>query len=336
MSRILAALAALLLAVAGSARAAVVSLHAAHTYSEDHAWHKGFEKLAEGLRASGEAGLELNVHPRATWGGENDNINSLRQGLLDLTVLPPSAMSTIAKNLAFLDVVFLCEDREHWNRIVDGPIGERLAELIEAGTSQGEFPGLKVLGFWGGTRRHIVARRRTYTRLEDLAGLRLGVQDNAMNVEVWRALGLAPVAVPLRNSIALLGADIVEGVESDLASAAALKLGEVAPYVTLTGHSVTLRPLVMSEASWRKLTPVQQQALVRAAAAATALVRELEPRQDEQALEQLRAAGATVQELGDRTLLRTRSLELRRRLAEVAGLSRLLAAIEQEAARPAR
>ena len=313
------------------AGAATVTLHAAHVHPEDHAWHKGFEAFSEVLRAHPDSGLELSVHPQATWGSENDYVSSLRQGLLDLAVVPPSAVGTISKNLAFLDALFLWRDREHWRRVVDGPVGERMAELIEAGTSQGDLAGLKVLGFWGGTRRHLFARPRGYTRIEDLAGLRLGVQDNAMNLEIWRSLGLAPVAVPLRSSIALINADIVEGVESDLYGAAAMKLGDVAPHATLTAHSITLRPLVMSEATWRKLTEEQQQIVLRAAAAATAAVRQLEPRQEEEALARLRAAGISVQELADVASLRARTEPLRRRLAESSGLARLLSAIEQEA-----
>lgn len=319
-------------AAAPSLSAATVSLQAAHIYPEEHAWHKGFEKLAEVLRTTPGEGLELVVHARGSWGGESDYIHSLRQGLLDLAVIPPSvAGGGGAKNLAFLEMMFLWRDRDHWRRVVDGPVGERIAEMIEASTSMPGVPGLKVLGFWGGARRHLLGRTRAYPALADLAGLRVGVQDNPMNVEIWRELGLAPVAVPLRNSIALMEADIVEGVEAELGNAAALKLTQVAPHVTLTSHAITLRPLVLSDASWRRLSPAQQQLLTKAAAAATAAVRELEPANDDEAAQALRAAGAKIHEFGQHAELQARTEALRQRLADEAGLARLLRAIEEEA-----
>lgn len=316
---------------ASPAAAATVSLQAAHIYPEDHAWHKGFEKLAEVVQGSPAAELELAVHARGSWGGESDYIQSLRQGLLDIAVIPPSAAGSASKNLSFLDMMFLWRDRDHWRRVVDGPVGERIAEMIEAGASQADASGLKVLGFWGGARRHLLGRKRTYTGLADLASMRVGVQDNPLNLEIWRSLGLSPIAVPLRNSVALMEADIVEGVEAELGNAAALKLTQVAPHITLTSHAITLRPLVLSEGTWKRLTPDQRQLLTRAANAATALVRTLEPRQDDEAKQALRAAGATFQEFGERAELERRTVELRRRLAEEAGLARLLRAIEEEA-----
>ena len=287
------------------------------------------------LRTTPGAGLELAIHSKGSWGGESDYVHSLRQGLLDIAVVPPS-VAGISKNLAFLDVMFLWRDRDHWRKVMDGPVGERIAEMIEAGTNQGSAPGLKVLGFWGGSRRQLFARKSGYATLADLAGVRIGVQDNPMNVEIWRSLGLEPVSVPLRNSIALLEAEIVECVEAELGNAVALKLTGVAPYVALTSHAITVRPLVMSEATWRKLSPEQQQALTRAAAAATAVVRELELKQDDEALDALRASGARIAEFGETAELRTRSEALRRRLADEAGLSRLLRAIEDEAGGPKR
>jgi len=321
---------------AAPAAAATVSLQAAHIYPEDHAWHKGFEKFAEVLRAAPNRDIELVIHPRGSWGGESDYIQSLRQGLLDVAVIPPSAAGSASKNLAFLDMMFLWRDRDHWRRVVDGPVGERIAEMIEAGTSQVGVPGLKVLGFWGGARRHLLARKRTYGKLADLAAMRVGVQDNPLNLEIWRELGLAPVAVPLRNSMALMEADIVEGVEAELGNAAALKLTTVAPYITLTTHAITLRPLVLSEGAWKQLTPEQRQLVTQAATAATTLVRELEPKHDEEAAQALRAAGVTFEEFRERAALEQRTAELRRRLAEEAGLARLLRAIEEEAGEPKR
>lgn len=323
------------LLAATSSDAATVSLQAAHIYPEDHAWHKGLQALAETLRATPSAELELVIHPRGSWGGEADYIHSLRQGLLDIAVIPPSVATGGSKNLAFLEMMFLWRDRDHWRRVVDGAVGERIAEMIEASTSQPGLPGLKVLGFWGGARRHVLARAKAYPSLADMAGLRVGVQDNPMNLEIWRELGLAPVAVPLRNSMALLEADIVEAVEAELGNAAALKLTEIAPHVTLTGHAITLRPLVLSEAAWRRLSPAQQALLTRAAAAATAVVREREPANDDEAAQLLRAQGAQVHEFRQQSELHARTDELRRRLADEAGLARLLRAIEEEASPPA-
>jgi TRAP-type C4-dicarboxylate transport system substrate-binding protein len=320
--------------LAAPAAAATVTLHAAHMYPEDHPWQRGFERFAEVLKSTPGSDLELAIHPRGSWGGENDYVHSLRQGLLDLAVIPPSVPNSVSKNLAFFDIMFLWRDPDHWRRVMDGPVGERMAEIIETGTSQPGVPGLKVLGFWGGTKRHLLSRTRTYATLADLAGLRVGVQDNAMNLEIWRGLGVAPVAIPLRNSNALLEADIVECVEAELGNAVALKLIDVAPYVTLTAHAITVRPLVLSEATWRRLSPAQQTVMIKAAAAATATVRQLELKQDDEVAQVLRNAGVHVADFSGRADLYARTEDVRRRAAQESGLERLLRAIEDEAGTP--
>jgi TRAP-type transport system periplasmic protein len=319
-----------------AAPAPELKLRIAHVYDEKYAWHRSFERFRDVLKARSGGKIDVQIFPRSTLGNEREYVSYLRQGTLDGATVSTAAVSTVAPELAFLDLMYLWEDREHWRRALDGDVGRRMAEAVRTGTARAGLPGLEVLGYWGGNQMHVVSRTRAYKTLADLAGVKMRVQDSAVQMESWKLLGTLPLNIAYDAVHASLKEGLVEAAISVSASSLNMKFYEVAPYVTETNHAITVRPFLFSGQTWSKLTPEQRKQVTEAAREATTVDRALEAQDEEEAVAEMKTKhGVKFQPFGERALMRDKTQPVRERVARELKLDDVLAGIEKDWDAPA-
>jgi len=311
-----------------------LKLRVAHMQDETHPWHKAFERFRDVLGAKAEAHIEAEIFPAGKLGVERDYVSYLRQGVLDVATITPNGLAPMAPEVTFLDLLFLWRDRVHWRRAFDGDVGQAVTKLIRAGSTRGGEPGVEVLGYWGGSDVHILSRSRGYRTVEDFAGAKVRVQDSALQIEMWTALGARPISLPFDLVPAALEDGRIDAVLVSTPTALAQKLYERAPHLSRVGLAINARAMVMSGQTWARLDARQREAVAAAARAATDLDRELEAEQSDVAVERLAALGVKVYAFEARALMRERLAAIQRRTARDLGLTDLLSTIENEWAPP--
>jgi len=308
----------------------LVKLKAAHVADESFAWHKALERFRDLARAKSGNTIDVQIYPNGMLGTEKDYIQYLVQGVLDVSPVSAVAASQVAREVSFLELLCLWKDADHWQRALDGDVGRNLADVLEKATAKGNNPGFRVLGYWGGSEVHVAARSKGYQALKELAGLRLRTQESPLQLELWKALGAEPVALPVPSTLtALQKGVIVDGLDGTFVSLLAMKVEGTAPHISLTGHVTSVRPLFMSGHTWRKLSASQQKAIVEAAKEATALARTLELQQSQEAEAQLKAkTNVRFYAFKEKQLMRDQTQGIRQRVAAEMGLQSLLEAVD--------
>jgi tripartite ATP-independent transporter DctP family solute receptor len=314
-----------------AASAQPIKLRAAQVFDDGHAWHKCLQRLGEIVEARTNGAVSLQVYSGGVLGQEKDYVEHLLLGRLDMAVLAPGWAGGLAKQMSFLDMLFLWRDRAHWAAALDGEVGQKVAELIERETAKGGHPGLKVLGYLGGSQRYVLSRRQSYSSPGDFAGFRLRVLDSPPQIQTWKALGAYPVPLAFNQVMAALRAGTVDGLENEMGNAFEMKFHELAPHITETEHIITVRPLLMSGHSWKKLSPSQQVVIREAAREAVALGRSLEWKQNQDAVAEMKKAGARFYPFPKKSRDQMRDLTqpIRETLARDLGLTDILQAIER-------
>ena len=328
--------AALVLLAAAPARAAEpaadspVKLKAAHIADETFAWHKGLERFRDVARARSQNTIDVQIYANGMLGSERDYAQYLVQGVLDMAAVSPASATAIAREVSFLELLCLWKDQDHWQRALDGEVGRQLAEVLEKATAKGNNPGFRVLGYWGGSELHLAARTQGYGGVKDLAGLRFRVQESPLQQEMWKLLGVEPVALPVPSTItALHKGNVIEGVDGTFVGLLGMKVYDTAPHVSLTGHVTSVRPLFMSGHTWKKLSAGQQKAVLEAAREATTLARSLEAQQSHDAEAQLKARpNVRFHPFRDKAAMREQTQGTRQRVAAELGLQALLDAVD--------
>lgn len=248
-----------------------VTLKIGNSQADTHPWNVAInEMIAKADEYSGGQ-LEIVNYPNATLGAENDMLESVREGSLDMCVVDPTVGTTFCKQLELFSLPFIFRDKDHWTKVLDGEIGDEYKAMIDE-----KGKGIKILDFWGGSERNILAVKKPVTSIDDLQGFKLRLAPSDLKFKVWEAVGALPVAIAFGETYSALASGLCDGMENEMPSILSSKFYEPAPYFTMTGHEITVRPLFVNKDKYDSLSPELKEALDKAIADATKMAREKE------------------------------------------------------------
>lgn len=255
--------AAAVLRPAGAAGPGVRRLRLSHVVTEDTPKGHMARALQHHLQARSGGRMVLEVYPDSQLYGDEDELEALRLGAVDL--LAPSLSKFAAGGFpAFelFDLPLLFANLPQVRRITQGSIGTELLQAL----SQRDMVGL---GYLDNGFKHL-SGPRALRQPADLAGLRLRIQPSAVLSAQMRAWGATPVALPFADTRRALERGVVQGAENTLSNFATQGLASVQPDLTLTAHGYLGYALVAGQRLWARLTPQEQAWLREAASAALA------------------------------------------------------------------
>lgn len=198
--------------------------------------------------------------------------------------------ASLAKEFAVYDFPFLFANPREADAIVDGPFGKSLHAKLEE-------KGLVALGYYELGFRHITNSKRPITKVEDIAGLKLRVIPNPINIDWVSALGANPTPLPFPELYAALEQKAVDGQENPVATINGAKLYEVQKHLALTSHQYNPQSIVVSKKFWDGLSADEKKLLQDAAHESIKYQREQSRSAAAGILDQLKKAGMQVTEL---------------------------------------
>lgn len=218
--------------------------------------------------------ITVQVQGSEQLGSDAQMLQSVRSGTLDLSANSQGPLAAFVPEVALIGLPFLFDDSGQAYEVLDGQVGDQLADLSEK-------QGFKVLAWWDNGIRHITNNKRPINSPADVAGLKIRTPEDAMTVDIFKALGANPTPLAFGELYLALRQGTVDGQENPLTNIASAKLDEVQKYLALTGHKYESTPFVMSEQAWESLTPEDQKIVQQAAEDARDQQRKLMQEQDE-------------------------------------------------------
>ncbi|NKX47549.1 TRAP transporter substrate-binding protein [Rhodobacteraceae bacterium R_SAG8] len=297
-------------------------LRGASMFDEEHAFTKTLRKFEElvGEKYDGDVTFDLRLNGEL--GVESDYVTFLNQGVaIDYTILAPSNMAKFAPSIPLMDMPFLFRDLDHWNAVLSSDVLVPLEdELLEKAD-------IKIVGYTGGGTRNLLSKNPVVT-FDDLKGHKMRVMGAPIQAQIFQALTAAPSAIAYNEVYNAIQTGVIAGFENEAASIQNLKFYEVAPNLTLTRHSITVRPIVMSGKTFNSLPADLQAAVLEAGEEAGAYGRELESREDGVKLQEMVDAGQlTVSEFENRDKMLEMVKPVQDAYAAEIGASELLEAV---------
>ncbi len=286
---VLAAVAVATLAATGLAQAQERSFKFALQNPKGHPLEIGAQKFAELVAAKSGGRLKVNVFPGGTLGGDAANVSALQGGTIEFVQLNSGILASQVKDFAVFDFPFLFANAKEADALVDGPVGQKLhAMLADKG-----IVGLAYveLGF-----RNITNSRKPINTVDDIAGLKLRVIPNAINVDWVKALGANPTPMAFPEVYAGLEQKAIDGQENPLSVILAHKFYEVQKHLAVTNHQYNPQSIIFSKKVWDTLSPADQKLLQDAAKEAAAFQRKVNRDKSADDLQELKKAGMQVTE----------------------------------------
>lgn len=250
----------------------------------------GMEKFAEIVAAKSGGKLKVNLYPGGTLGSDQANVSAIQGGTLEMASMNSGILASQVKEFAVYDFPFMFGSNAEVEAVVDGPFGKKLHDLLVP-------KGLIGLSYFELGFRDITNSKRPIHKVEDLAGLKLRVIPNPINVDWVKAIDANPTPLPFPEVYAALEQKAIDGQENPVTVINANKFYEVQKYVVLSHHQYNPQSVLISKKFWDGLTPDQQKLIASAATEATKYQRQQARSQVATALDNMKKAGMQVTEL---------------------------------------
>lgn len=267
----LAAVAVLAAFSAPAAMAEPVTLRFAMITAESFPYMDGARKFKELVESRSKGDIKVLLYPGGQLGDERQINQAVLEGSVQIGV-GAGAMATLAPIYNIVQLPFLIRGQKHMTAIVEGPVGEKLAQRIE------QQAGLKTLAWFSTGDSAIETVKKPVTTPADLVGVKLRVIEAPVLVEAMRALGASPTPMAYLEVYTGMKQGIIDGAHLDVLSVDVLKVGEVIKYMT-DWEQITFmsepRPVIMSAKFFASLSPERQKLIQDAMKEAAVLERKV-------------------------------------------------------------
>jgi tripartite ATP-independent transporter DctP family solute receptor len=276
--------------LAGSAHAQGRTIKFVNQNAKGHPIVMGMEKFAEIVDAKSGGKIKVTVFPGGALGSDQANVSALQGGSIEMASMNSGIFASLVKEFAVYDFPFLFANAREADAVVDGAFGKSLHAKLEE-------KGLVGLGYYELGFRHITNSKRPINKVEDIAGLKLRVIPNPINIDWVTALGANPTPLPFPELYAALEQKAVDGQENPVATINGAKLYEVQKHLALTSHQYNPQSIVVSKKFWDGLSADEKKLLQDAANESIKYQREQSRAAAAGILDQLKKAGMQVTEL---------------------------------------
>jgi tripartite ATP-independent transporter DctP family solute receptor len=264
---------------------APITLHGAVQFDDSHPFNKALLKFQELTAKYYGKPINFVLHRNSELGLEKDYFAYLSQGIsVDYAIVSPAHMSTFAKAAPLLDMPFLFRDLDHWNKVLDSDAFQSIVDDVS------KKADVMIIGYAGGGTRNIIANKPVHNMAE-LKGLTMRVMGAPIQTQMFNAIGAKPSVIAYNEVYNAIQTGVIQGAENEAAGLNAMKFYEVGPYISLTQHAITVRPICFSGKTYRKLPPDLQAAILKAGIEAGKLGRQIESSEDAALLKQLEKEG---------------------------------------------
>jgi TRAP-type C4-dicarboxylate transport system substrate-binding protein len=154
--------------------------------------------------------------------------------------------------------------------------------------------GIRRIGFYAAGVRNIYSRKGSVASPDDLKGVKIRVQNNPIEVRVWKTFGAIPTPMNFGEVYQALQSGVLDAAENGLAVIESNKHNEAAKYISLTEHQRNLSALYINEKKLASLPPDLQKIVLDAALEASAHERKRDAELVAEAAGQLKAKGAVL------------------------------------------
>lgn len=273
--------------VYGCVTASARDFRAADTQAEDYPTVQALGFMGELVNARTGGRYRIRVFHSRQLGEEKETIEQTRVGAIDLNRTNVAPLGSFVPEANVLALPFLFRSMEHLYKVLDGPIG---ADVLASFEPYG-FVGLT---FYDSGARSIYNSVRPVRSPADLKGMRLRVQQSDLMMDMIRALGAEPVALPYGQVLTGLTTGLIDGAENNWPSYVTTNHFMAARYYTVTEHTMSPEVLVMSHKAWDSLSDEERKIFRGAAQESAQFMRQQWKAWEERAREQALKAGSLV------------------------------------------
>lgn len=275
-------------AMAGAAMAECeVTLKSSDTHPDGYPTVEAVKHMGTLVKERSGGRICIEVFHSAQLGEEKDTIEQTKFGVIDMNRVSMGPFNNLVEQTKIVSLPYIFRNVNHMHKVMDGAIGD---EILAAFAPHG-FVGL---AYYDGGSRSFYNSQKPIKSMDDLKGMKVRVMQSDIFVDMMTAMGASATPMPYGEVYSAIQTGVIEGAENNWPSYESSGHFEVAKYYTLDEHLIVPEVLVMSQVSWDKLSPEDQEIVKTAAKESVPVMRKLWKEREKASEEKIRAAGAEI------------------------------------------
>lgn len=253
--------------VATSGLAADYTLKFSHVVSPNTPKGKAADFFEKRLEELSGGKIDVQVYPSSQLYTDSAVVKALRLNSVQMAAPSFSKFGKIVPNLALFDLPFLFKDIDHLHRVQDGPVGEKLKDMVTA-------KGIVALDFWDNGFKQLSSSKKALIEPADAEGQKFRIMSSKVLEAQFHAVNANPQMMPFSEVYSGLQQGVIDGQENTISNIYTKKFHEVQKDLTITNHGYLGYLVVMSKKFWKSLPSDLQANVKQAMKEATAKERE--------------------------------------------------------------
>lgn len=269
-----------------------ITMRLADNHPEDYPTVIGDKAFAKIVNEKTNGRITIDVKASGQLGDEKSVIEQVQIGAIDFARVNASPLAEFNKPLGVFSLPYLFDSEEHLWRFLDSEDGKNMLKGMEKANLRG-------LAYYSSGSRNFYATK-PLTDLKSLDGLKIRVQQSAINMEMIAALGASATPMPYGQVFSSLQTGVIDGAENNMPSYTSSSHSQIAKHMIMDQHQVTPEILMISKKVWDKLSPEDQKIIQEAAAESSKVQIEAWRAYEKKAREQAIKEGSTITEVSDK------------------------------------
>lgn len=294
---------------------------------ESHPQYQALTKLAADLKQQTSGRYDIKIYATEKLGSQSEVLKSVSSGTVDLMMVSGPLLEQYNPDFVVYDLPYIFDSPEAQKEVLgDADVNRKLYESLTASHN------ICVLaGFYAGTRNFYTVNK-AITLPQDLAGLKIRVQEADSQAKIIELLGGVPVKLGAGQTYEALNTGSIDGAENNEGFFHELSHDTLAKNFSYTRHAMIPDYLVMSTKVLNAMSSNDRQTLLDLVAKARAESDNAMSEYLEKAKKDAEAAGATFREV-NQAAFKEKLASFTQTEAEKNGETKKLSAAVQEANR---
>jgi tripartite ATP-independent transporter DctP family solute receptor len=262
-------------------------------------WGIAAERWAELVAERTDGRITMQIYPGAqlVQGEQTREFTAMRRGVIDMAVGSTINWSPQIAELNIFSMPFLMPDYDALDALTQGPVGERIFELIQEN-------GVVPLAWAENGFREVTNSQRPIRTPDDMQGLKMRVVGSPIFNDIFTALGADPTQMSWADAQPALTTGAVDGQENPLTIYSVLNMHELGQEnVTLWRYVADPLIFAVNQEVWDSFTAEDQeivrQSAIDAGAHGVEVARAGLTDDDQSLIEEIRGFGVEVISLSD-------------------------------------
>jgi tripartite ATP-independent transporter DctP family solute receptor len=238
--------------------------------------------------------IKILFYDSGVLGAERQILETCYLGVIEMVQCTSSVYTTLDPRFSMLDLPYIFLNEEHHQRVMNGPVGQRLLDGLRRHRLQG-------IGFYtcGSRNMFISGSKRPIHKPEDLAGLKIRVMESPVMIQSLRRFGASATPLSASELYTALKTGVVDGAENNPQVFVSARYTDSCKFYSKTRHFANQHAVAVNLKWFESLKP-EYRTLIQQVA--RDIVPEYNRRWDaavEEAMEEMVRRGVKINDVSD-------------------------------------